>query len=75
MAIKHILPTSLAGILTILVLSTSPMIFAQVIDPPEAIVDTTDADRFVALLEQTDGSPTAAQLERFHFNRGHIRRL
>jgi hypothetical protein len=63
MAAKHILQTSLTRLLSAFVLATSPMALAQTVNPSEANVDTTDADRFAALFEETNGAPTVAQLE------------
>ncbi len=63
MAATHILHRSLTGLLSALVLATSPMALAQNVNPSAATIDTTDADRFATLFDETSGAPTAAQLE------------
>ncbi|MCR9193545.1 MAG: DUF2268 domain-containing protein [Hyphomonas sp.] len=63
MAIKHFLLPGLVGILSILIFAASPMALAQPVNPSAATIDTSDADRFAALFEETDGAPTAMQLE------------
>ena len=63
MAATHILHRNLTGLLSVYMLAMSPMAIAHTVDPSEAIVDTIDADRFAALFEETNGAPTAAQLE------------
>ena len=63
MAIKHFLLPGLVCILSILIFATSPMALVQPVNPSAATIDTSDADRFAALFDETDGTPTAMQLE------------
>ena len=52
----------------VLTLAMSPIALAQSVDPSTAVIDTTDAERFVALFAETNGSPTASQLEDRYLN-------
>ena len=63
MTAKHILQTSLTGLCSAFVLVTCTVAIAQTVNPSAATIDTTDADRFAALFDETKGSPTAMQLD------------